>query len=99
MGTRPSDAMIRKNFGAAANGLGMLENDHLCSMLDTPPSMERLLVPTKCWAQKIGINKTPDVREQRRLVPGDASPTLTARRVMSPCRGSPGPGTAGGVAV
>eukprot|EP00438_Fugacium_kawagutii_P009722 Skav210494 [mRNA] locus=scaffold601:94272:105647:+ [translate_table: standard] len=29
--------------------------------------MERLLVPTKSWAQRIGIRKTPDLREQRRL--------------------------------
>merc|ERR1719158_1374705 len=35
------------------------------TMLNTPPSMERLLVPTKCWARKIGISTTPDLREQR----------------------------------
>eukprot|EP00435_Cladocopium_sp_Y103_P023257 s261_g5.t1 len=38
-----------------------------CTNVDLPASMERLLVPTKCWAQKIGIRKTPDLREQRRL--------------------------------
>merc|ERR1719382_2293716 len=36
-----------------------------CSM-DMPASMERLLVPTKCWAERIGINKVPDLREHRR---------------------------------
>ncbi|CAE7662377.1 ubiad1, partial [Symbiodinium pilosum] len=38
-----------------------------CTNVDLPPSMERLLVPTKSWAQRIGISKTPDLREQRRL--------------------------------
>ncbi|CAE7883173.1 unnamed protein product [Symbiodinium necroappetens] len=38
-----------------------------CTSVDLPPSMERLLVPTKSWAQRIGISKTPDLREQRRL--------------------------------
>jgi len=37
------------------------------ALIGTSPSMERLLVPTKCWAQKIGINTTPDIREQRQL--------------------------------
>eukprot|EP00931_Biecheleriopsis_adriatica_P064466 TRINITY_DN39242_c0_g1_i1.p1 TRINITY_DN39242_c0_g1~~TRINITY_DN39242_c0_g1_i1.p1 ORF type:complete len:665 (-),score=137.33 TRINITY_DN39242_c0_g1_i1:53-2047(-) len=37
------------------------------TVVDLPPSMERLLVPTKSWAQRIGISKTPDLREQRRL--------------------------------
>merc|ERR1711963_745550 len=40
-------------------------------MLVTPPSMERLLIPTKCWAQKIGVNTGPDVREQRQYMFGD----------------------------
>lgn len=38
---------------------------HLKSMLDVPPSMERLLVPTKSWAQRIGVSKTRDLREAR----------------------------------
>jgi len=38
-----------------------------CTNVDLPASMERLLVPTKSWAQRIGIRKTPDLREQRRL--------------------------------
>merc|ERR1719311_93751 len=38
-----------------------------CLAVDMPPSMERLLVPTKCWAKKIGITTTPDLREQRTL--------------------------------
>eukprot|EP00439_Symbiodinium_sp_Y106_P060457 s1995_g8.t3 len=42
-----------------------------CTSVDLPASMERLLVPTKSWAQRIGISKTPDLREQRRLQ-GDA---------------------------
>lgn len=29
--------------------------------------MERLLMPTKCWAHRIGISTTPDIREQRQL--------------------------------
>jgi len=36
------------------------------STLDTPASMERLLVPTKSWAKKTGIYTSPDVRERRR---------------------------------
>jgi len=43
-----------------------------CTNVDLPPSMERLLVPTKSWAQRIGISKTPDLREQRRLLPQDS---------------------------
>lgn len=46
-------------------------HDYLSSMVDTPPSMERLLVPTKCWAQKIGISKSPDLREQRAMALSD----------------------------
>lgn len=42
-------------------------NECLSTIVDTPASMERLLVPTKCWAQKIGVNKSPDLREQRRV--------------------------------
>merc|ERR1712039_709510 len=34
--------------------------------VDMPASMERLLVPTKCWAERIGISKVPDLRENRR---------------------------------
>jgi len=41
-------------------------SEHLLDMMETSPSMERLLVPTKSWAQKIGISTTPDLREQRR---------------------------------
>merc|ERR1739848_451635 len=40
----------------------------LGEVLNTPPSMERLLLPTKCWAKKIGINTPPDIREQRRIL-------------------------------
>lgn len=92
MGTRPSEANFRKNCGLAVlSGPAIFESDHLCSILDTPASMERLLVPTKCWAQKIGINKTPDVREQRRLVPRDNScPTVRRGSSHSPSRGSGG---------
>lgn len=39
----------------------------LAEHIETPASMERLLLPTKCWAQKIGIHTSPDIREQRQL--------------------------------
>jgi len=56
-------------FGDAyALGSDAGSSAHLRSMLDVPPSMERLLVPTKCWAQRIGITTGSDVREQRRPV-------------------------------
>jgi len=58
----PRPAPCSGGFHGVASGM-----DHLSAMMDTPPSMERLLVPTKCWAQKIGINTTPDHREQRRF--------------------------------
>lgn len=48
--------------------------------VDLPASMERLLVPTKSWAQRIGIRKTPDLREQRRL-----QEPLEARQSWSRC--------------
>lgn len=44
--------------------LGSTEVD--ASALDTPASMERLLLPTKSWATKIGIRTIRDVRERRR---------------------------------
>lgn len=53
--------------------------------LDPPGS--RLLLPTKCWAQRIGIDSTPDIREQRRL-------GLTEDAVPLPSKPSPlGAGT------
>ncbi|CAE7381864.1 unnamed protein product [Symbiodinium natans] len=57
-----------------------------CTNVDLPPSMERLLVPTKSWAQRIGISKTPDLREQRRLQVDaeDEPPEATARPRSSP---------------
>lgn len=54
-----------------------------CSSLDQvelPPSMERLLLPTKAWAQKIGINTTPDIREQRRHVAAEDPMPYTFKR-------------------
>eukprot|EP00927_Polykrikos_kofoidii_P046563 TRINITY_DN40764_c0_g1_i1.p1 TRINITY_DN40764_c0_g1~~TRINITY_DN40764_c0_g1_i1.p1 ORF type:complete len:829 (+),score=125.79 TRINITY_DN40764_c0_g1_i1:72-2558(+) len=64
------------------------------AMMDTPPSIERLLVPTKCWASKIGINTTPDLREHRRHTPEEVaaskrSPTPNPREHL----GSPTTGT------
>jgi len=62
MGTRPSEEKVSKvtTERRACESMG--------SIIDTPASMERLLVPTKAWAQKIGINKNPDLREQRRRI-------------------------------
>lgn len=34
-------------------------------MEELPPSVERLVTPTKCWARKIGVRTAPDYREQR----------------------------------
>mmetsp|Transcript_7473 Transcript_7473/g.17884 ORF Transcript_7473/g.17884 Transcript_7473/m.17884 type:complete len:428 (-) Transcript_7473:64-1347(-) len=49
--------------------MGRYAEDHQfnCASVDVPASMERLLVPTKSWAQRIGISKSPDIREQRRM--------------------------------
>lgn len=53
-----------EELGNVMYGTG--SSEHLRSMMEVPVEMERLLVPTKCWAQRIGICKVPDVREQRR---------------------------------
>mmetsp|Transcript_82104 Transcript_82104/g.227694 ORF Transcript_82104/g.227694 Transcript_82104/m.227694 type:complete len:475 (-) Transcript_82104:96-1520(-) len=63
MGPRPGEDKLQGHNGCGAVGA----REHLSSLVDIPASMERLLVPTKCWAQKIGISKSPDLREQRRL--------------------------------
>lgn len=79
------------------NGTGGACVDHLTSMMETPPSMERLLVPTKCWAQRIVIIKTPDLREQRRLIFADGSPVQVeaVRNQAQASRGASGPQGAG----
>lgn len=56
----PTEMGTAENWGRGADRSGHM---------DTPPSMERLLVPTKCWASKIGISTTPDLREQRHAGP------------------------------
>lgn len=69
----PSSMAVRTGDESLAASRSSLKD--LESLSEVPPSMERLLVPTKCWAQKIGINTTPDIREQRRLVlPEDQPP-------------------------
>eukprot|EP00930_Biecheleria_cincta_P098436 TRINITY_DN90097_c0_g1_i1.p1 TRINITY_DN90097_c0_g1~~TRINITY_DN90097_c0_g1_i1.p1 ORF type:complete len:692 (-),score=138.28 TRINITY_DN90097_c0_g1_i1:184-2205(-) len=59
-----------ERYGPTCMGPKPGEDPHFSqagASVDLPPSMERLLVPTKAWAQKIGISKTPDLREQRRM--------------------------------
>lgn len=57
-----------ERYGPLHMGARSGEDPHFnCTSVDLPPSMERLLVPTKSWAQRIGIRKMPDLREQRRL--------------------------------
>lgn len=46
---------------------GTATSDSLRALDEFPASMERLLVPTKCWAQRVGISKAPDLREQRSM--------------------------------
>jgi len=65
MGARPGGARAKASTTASPG-------EHRSTAVDTPASMERLLVPTKSWAQKLGINKSPDLREQRRLGPREA---------------------------
>merc|ERR1712050_491709 len=64
-----------EKFGPSAMGLGPRQErgqsggnsgERSGIAMDTPASMERLLVPTKCWAERIGVCKVPDLREQRR---------------------------------
>ncbi|CAE8629020.1 unnamed protein product [Polarella glacialis] len=55
MGPRPGEEHFPSHSGSHHQGV------------DMPASMERLLVPTKSWASRIGISTTPDLREQRRL--------------------------------
>lgn len=58
-----------QKYGPSCMGARLGETECLdASALDTPASMERLLVPTKSWAKKIGISTSPDVRERRRPV-------------------------------
>lgn len=45
---------------------GTSSSEHLHRMLEVPVELERLLVPTTSWAQRIGVCKAPDVREQQR---------------------------------
>lgn len=55
-----------QKYGPPSMGTRLGETEVDASNLDTPASMERLLVPTKSWATKIGIHTSPDVRERRR---------------------------------
>lgn len=61
-----------EKFGPSVMGLGPRQErpQNVAASMDMPASMERLLVPTKCWAERIGINKVPDLREHRRHVVG-----------------------------
>eukprot|EP00927_Polykrikos_kofoidii_P029790 TRINITY_DN25698_c0_g1_i1.p1 TRINITY_DN25698_c0_g1~~TRINITY_DN25698_c0_g1_i1.p1 ORF type:complete len:956 (+),score=141.81 TRINITY_DN25698_c0_g1_i1:62-2869(+) len=61
-----------------------LIHDQGSSMMNTPPSMERLLVPTKCWASKVGINTMADQREYRRSTPEEV---VASKRSPSPIPG------------
>jgi len=55
-----------QKYGPPSMGARLGETEADAANLDTPVSMERLLVPTKSWATKIGIHTSPDVRERRR---------------------------------
>lgn len=67
-GWMSANSFLQK-YGSQYMGSGMGAENTLDSSTDTPVNMERLLVPTKSWANKIGINTSPDLREMRR--PGD----------------------------
>jgi len=57
-----------QKYGPTCMGVRRCESEFDASTIDTPASMERLLVPTKSWAKKIGVYTSPDVRERRRPV-------------------------------
>lgn len=59
MGTGPNGEDMSSLYGTG-------NSEHLRLMLEVPVDLERLLVPTKAWAQRIGVCKVADVREQRR---------------------------------
>lgn len=61
-----------QKYGPQYMGSGTGLENNLDSSPETPVNMERLLVPTKSWANKIGINTSPDLREMRR--PGELQP-------------------------
>lgn len=48
-----------ERYGPAVFGGGQPSTE------EHPPSVERLVTPTKCWASKIGVRTAPDYREQR----------------------------------
>ncbi|CAK8987261.1 GAR domain-containing protein [Durusdinium trenchii] len=55
-----------ERYGPLHMGARSGEDPHFnCASVDLPPSMERLLVPTKSWAQRIGIRKMPGHRTHR----------------------------------
>jgi len=66
-GWMSANSFLQK-YGPQCMGSGTADSS-LDSSTETPVNMERLLVPTKSWAKKIGINTSPDLREMRR--PGE----------------------------
>jgi len=69
-GWMSANSFLQK-YGPQYMGSGKGEST-IDSSTDTPVNMERLLVPTKSWAKKIGIHTSPDLREMRR--PGEQLP-------------------------
>lgn len=63
----PPTTLSSPASGAGSTMVGSLGGMLSGPTLEQSQSIERLLVPTKAWASKIGINTTPDIREQRRL--------------------------------
>jgi hypothetical protein len=79
MSGRPEDSSPSRGMGRSGSS-GSLDQ------VELPPSMERLLLPTKAWAQRIGINTTPDIREQRRHLAAEDTSAYSYRRASTPPR-------------
>jgi len=70
-GWMSANSFLQK-YGPQYMGSRMGAESTIDSSTETPLNMERLLVPTKSWAKKIGISTSPDIREMRR--PGEQLP-------------------------
>jgi len=98
----PSSAAALTTLAApinTGNSVGNSGGDFLlATTTDAAPSsscsVDRLLLPTKCWAKKIGINTTPDLRELRRQEPLPPPPAPAA--VSSALAPPPPPRSDGG---
>merc|ERR1719401_911747 len=80
----PASMSARPDDSSPSRGMGRCGSSCSLDQGELPPSMERLLLPTKCWAQKIGINTTPDIREQRRHTVAEDPMAYAYKRSSTP---------------